>query len=342
MRPSIVFGILSAAHKPETLQQLVESLGDYPVVIHHDFSQQPEFPIDAPNVTFVADYASSGWAAWGLMESISRTIRFCGEHYDYDYLQFLTPVDLPIKNLAQFESMVAANTHDVAVDRLDLSSDELVFMTFAFRAYAAQDSLPYRMLWRIREAYFGDYKTVVRGGLSIPTAASTSTGGVKSLKARVCLKLTRAYVALVQRFGNDRMRMPMLAGSAWFGASRKACEYLVEQLNDPGIQARFKPLFCAPEMLVSTVFDQSPFVCAPGNHLISEFDGARPLWLEPENFDELKQSDRFFARKFPDDPAAPVRRLVLDHISADPSAPGVRGQKRASDRVNQPSSLSTP
>ncbi len=319
MRPSIVFGILSAAHKPETLQQLVEALGDYPVVIHHDFAQQPEFRIDAPNVTFVADYASSGWAAWGLMESVGRTIRFCGEHYDYDYLQFLTPVDLPIKPLAQFEAMIAADKHDAAVDLLDLSDDELVFMTFAFRAYAAENSIPYRLLWRLREAYFGDYNTVVRGGLSIPTSPALRPDGTRTMGARLSLAITRGYVALVRRFGNDMMRLPMKAGSVWFGANRRACEYLADKLEDSAIQARFKPLFAAPEMLISTVFAQSSFRCLPGNHLINAFDGARPIWFGTEDLEQLKASDRFFARKFPDDPAAPVRRLVLDHVSADAS-----------------------
>ena len=283
MRPTIVFGILSAAHRPETLQQLVQALADYPVVIHHDFSQQPDFPVRAPNVTFVADYVSSGWASWGLMDSMARTIQFCGQHYDYDYLQFLTPVDLPIKPLADFEASVVANDHDVAVETLAMDTDELVFMTFAFRAYAAEDSLAYRLLWRAREAYFGaDYRTVVRGGLSVPTDASRGASGKLTTAARIGRALTRSYVGLVQRFGNPVMRTPVLAGSAWFGA-------------------------------------ESDFRRRPGNHFISEFDGPRPLWLGPEDFDTLLASDRFFARKFPDDPAASIRTQILAEISNDTS-----------------------
>ncbi|MFK7966327.1 MAG: hypothetical protein AB8C46_20370 [Burkholderiaceae bacterium] len=317
MRPSIVFGILSAAHRPETVLQLVQALRDYPVVIHHDFAQQPEFRVDAPNVTFVADYASSGWAAWGLMDSIARTIEFCGEHYEYDYLQFLTPVDLPIKPLASFESFIAQDTHDVAADQLALDEDELVFMTFAFRAYAAQDSLAYRMLWRAREAYFGaDYQTVVRGGLSVPTDANRDAGGNLTWSARMGRRLTRAYANLVTRYGRDLMSMPMHAGSVWFGAKRQACEFLVHKMQEPALQARFKPLFCAPEMLISTVFAQSDFRCSAGNHLINAFDGARPLWFGEQDLDTIALSDSFFARKFPDDPEAPVRASVLSKVNA--------------------------
>lgn len=316
MRPSIVFGILSAAHRPETLLQLVEALADYPVVIHHDFAQQPDFRIDAPNVTFVADYASSGWAAWGLMDSIARTIEFCGQHHDYDYLQFLTPVDLPIKPLASFESFIARDTHDVAVDQLALDQDELVFMTFAFRAYAAQDSLAYRLLWRAREAYFGpDYKTDVRGGLSIPLDGARDTSGRLRLSARIGRSITRGYASLVTRFGRDLMSMPVYAGSVWFGAKRKACEYLLEQMQEPAVQARFKPLFCAPEMLISSIFAQSDFKCQPGNHLINAFEGARPLWFGTHDLKAIAQSDCFFGRKFPDDPSAPVRAMVLGKVN---------------------------
>lgn len=324
MRPSIVFGILSAAHRPDTLQQLVRALADYPVVVHHDFSQQPDFRIDEPNVTFVSNYARTGWASWGLMDSITRTIRFCGEQFQYDYLQFLSPVDLPIRPLADFEALVAADDHDVAVDVLDMNADELVFMTFAFRAYAAENSLPYRLMWHAREAYFGDdYRTTVRGGLAVPTDASRRDDGKLTLGARCGRSFTTGLVRLVRRFGNPIMRSPVMAGSAWFGGRRDACDYLVEKLEDPVVLARFKPVFCAPEMLISTVFAQSAFRRRPGNHVINEFDGARPLWFGPEDYDRLVASGQYFARKFPDDPTAAIRLRMLERIRVDPFVPCV-------------------
>ncbi len=316
MRPTIVYAILSAAHRADTLAQLVESLGDQPVVIHHDFSQQPDFAIDASNARFVTNPAQTGWAAWEMIESITRTIEFCGEHYDYDYLQLLSPVDLPVRPLAEFEACVAAGEHDVAVDTLPLDADEFVFMTFAYRALAAESSFAYRALWKLHEAYFGkSFETLNRAGLSVPVDCLRDASGRQALSARMAIAITRGYGALVRRTGSVRGMTPMHVGSAWFGATRAACEYFVDHARRADVQTRFSSIFCPPEMLIATAFAGSPFRIAPANHEIAAFEGARPVWLGIEDIPALQASGRYFARKFPDEPDAEVRRQILASIS---------------------------
>ncbi len=316
MRPTIVFGILSAAHRAETLSQLIDSLGGRPVVIHHDFTQQADFSVSAGNAVFVTDPARTGWGEWGLMESLVRTIEFCGEQFDYDYLQFLTPVDLPIRPIEEFEAYIGSDSHDVAVDALSLDEDELAFMAFAYRAFAPAGSTMYRLLWRLREQYFGpDCVAANRAGLSVPLDCRRNSAGDPAVPARLARWLTRRYVSLATRFGDAQVAGAPHVGSSWFGASRQACEYLVGRVRDPRVRARFEPIFCAPEMLMSTVFAASRFRRAPGNHEISRFDGARPVWLGVDDLPGLQRSGKFFARKFPDDPTAPVRLELLASLT---------------------------
>jgi hypothetical protein len=56
------------------------------------------------------------------------------------------------------------------------------------------------------------------------------------------------------------------------------------------------------------------------NHLIARFDGAHPGVFGTDQLQALHRSPAWFARKFPDDPQADVRHLVLAELaSANPS-----------------------
>jgi hypothetical protein len=70
----------------------------------------------------------------------------------------------------------------------------------------------------------------------------------------------------------------------------------------------------ADEMMFATIFGNSDLVGAPSNHLLSRFIDARPAWLEMSNLDDILASDRFFGRKFPEDPASPIRQAIISRV----------------------------
>lgn len=320
MRPRIVFGIQSAVHQAGTLAQLATALDGHAIVVHHDFSQQPEFSVEAPNLVFVEDFVRTGWADWGLTVAIERTLEHALKHLSFDYFQLLSPVDLPIRPIAEFEAWVRQDDADFHNDTIALDDDELAFMTFAYRAFAREGSIPYRALWRAREAFFGaSYATTNRAGLSLPLDLPRNAEGRLPLEARAMQALTHLYVrarrSLPRSLVND-VRGPVHVGGMWFGASRRGCEVLLEALRDPATVARFKPYFCSGEMLFSTVFRRSGLRVGPTNHIVSPFVGARPEWLRLDDLDWLASSGKYFARKFPDDPDAPVRARILERIGA--------------------------
>lgn len=319
MRPRIAFGIQSAVHRADTLQQLVSALDGHSVVIHHDFSQQPDFVVTGPNVSFVEEPARTGWADWGLIEGIRKTIEHCLQHGDFDYFQLLSPVDLPIRPLSEFEDYVTASGLAFNCDTVAMDSDEMAFQGFAYRAYAVQGSVPYRILWRLCRAYFGgEPETESRAGLAIPVLGRSAANGRLLPSARAAGDLTHWLVRRMQRRDPKLERYPLNIGGMWFGASHAGCVRLIEMLRDDAFIARFREYFCAGEMLFNTAVAMSGLPYGPGNHSISHYVGARPQWIGIEDFDELEASGKFFARKFPDQPDAPARLRMLERIGVRP------------------------
>lgn len=316
MRPRIAFGIQSAVHRSDTLQQLVSALGGHPVVIHHDFSQQPEFDVTGTNVHFVANPAKTGWADWGLISGIAKTIEHCLEKVEFDYFQLLSPVDMPIRPLREFEQYVATAGQAFNCDTVALDHDEMAFQSFAYRAYALQGSLAYRLLWRMWLAHFGpDPETEARAGLAIPVSARChDNNGRIAPVARLAGKASHWVVDQLCRRDPVLARYPLNIGGMWFGASRAGCEYLIEQLRDQAFIARFRHYFCAGEMLFNTAVAMSDLPNGQGNHAISQYIGARPQWIGLDDLDELARTGKFFARKFPDQPDAPVRLEMLRRL----------------------------
>jgi hypothetical protein len=60
-------------------------------------------------------------------------------------------------------------------------------------------------------------------------------------------------------------------------------------------------------MYFPSLFRNSGLPCAPAVHYIARFVDARPAWFELSDLDEMRHSGAYFARKFPEDPASPVR-----------------------------------
>src|SRR3990167_761367 len=119
MKPGIVFLVMSAVSKPETVDQLARALAPHTVLVHHDFSQTPHFPLTAPNVRFVPGPKRTGWAMFGFVDGIFHSMQYAIANLDFDYLQLLSPTCLPIKPLGEFEVHVSQG-EDAHFDCVDL------------------------------------------------------------------------------------------------------------------------------------------------------------------------------------------------------------------------------
>lgn len=308
----LVFGIMSAVQSVETVRQLAAVLAPHRVVIHHDFSQVAEFVVDQPHVTFVSDPKRTGWAVWGFTDGVFHLMRHCVEREDCDYFQLLSPTCLPIRPLSEFSQMVATSDADAHIDFLDMDEDDDALMNFGYRAFAPAASLRFRVLQRCLLHYYGyEWQSERRANLQLRTAPAGSRGGAAAL----CRTATR--VARRGWLGRHPYvsRLRPLAGGSWFGARRHACEAMLRMFDDPGITDWFKKVHIADEFLVATLLGNAGLRLGPSNHLVNEFTAGNPNWLNLNDMQMLKGCGRYFARKFPDDPEAPVRKAMLAHVS---------------------------
>jgi len=309
----IVFVVMSAVNRVEAVRQLAACLAPHTVVIHHDFSQTPDFEVRLPNVVFVPEPRRTGWCDWKFTEGILHTLRHCLDNFDFDYLQMLSPTSLPIKPIHEFEDFLASNDVDVYSDCIDLRADLDAYMTAGWRIFSASGSLVSRVLRRAAAFYFaGSDRLLDTHGVQLRQRRESGDrpGGI----ARFSLELTR----LAERgaFGRTPFGdsfMPSF-GSPWFTARPDACRMVLNRLSDRTLSEYFSRVYAPDEFHFATLFLNGEFRVQRSNHLVNGYDGARPRWFGEDDMGILAKSDRFFARKFIDDPDAVIRTRVLAEL----------------------------
>lgn len=319
----IVFGIMSAVHSAYSVDQLANALAPWPVVVHHDFVQKPDFKLTAPNAHLVSDPKRTGWAVWEFSEGILHLLKTCLDEYDADYFQLLSPTCLPVKPVNEFASFIAQDNFDIHVGAADLLLNDDLEMTFGYRAYAKKDSLKFRILRKLRSIYFADNDVRIQIANMQARSIDGATPNLRQRLARCITRAARRGWLGNHPFSDGQMR-PMVGGT-WFGCRRQAGEYLLSSLENPVRCEQFKAMAIPDEMMFSSVFWNSPFEVGLPNHFVNTFDEHNPRWIDPARLDSI-QPIHFFARKFRDDPADPARCQVLSSIGYVPSNGNVQSK----------------
>jgi hypothetical protein len=318
----VLFGVMSAVQPVETVAALCDAIGPkHPILIHHDYTQQPDFAVDRANVSFVPDAVKTGWADWGFTEGILKLVRTALARDDWDYFQLLSPTCLPIRPMEDVETYLASVDADYLIDGVPIGSEVRLLMSHGWRAYAPAGTWRQRVLRRARRWYLGHAAPMANlGGLAFPTRSRMELGGLAALQARVGHGVTR----MAQRgLGFDHIfgpEFPCYAGGTWFAASRRGCAYLLSATEEGPLLRYFKRLHMADEMLFPTVFKNSSLRGAPAMHHISRFADARPTWIGLADLEEAISSGKYFARKFPEDVACDVRVELAQRLSRRRSA----------------------
>ncbi len=314
-RPRIVFLVMSAVQSAAVVDQLARALAPHTVLVHHDFSQTPAFELEAPNVRFVPDPRRTGWAFFGFVEGIFHSMRHALAELEFDYLQLLSPSCLPIRPLARFEQHVGAGAA-AHFGCIDLFADRDALMSVGWRAFAPANTLRQRVIRRLSRIYFG--ATPGRrdvAGIWLRCGAATNSRGGMALRARAALGVLTALAhPRIGRHVFDSDLHPYYGGT-WFGARRHVVAEMVAAFDRPRIHDYFSRLHIADEFLIPTLLMK--ILGGPGgpiNHYIHRFVEARSGMIGDDDIATLRASQAFFARKFPDDPTAPVRVRVLEEL----------------------------
>ena len=313
MSVRIVFAVMSATQQGATVAQLAQALSPHVVLIHHDYTKKKDFQVDLPNVRMVPNPMVTGWGSWGLSRGIFHTIEHALRTLDFDYLHLMSPTCLPIRPIAELEAWVAKGDVDIHADMFEVERDEATLMNFGYRAYARGGSLKYRALGRLRRHYFGEDAELLQScSLSLLSRTPERTARGNGVLDRIALGATHAAARgwLGANPFNPTLR-PMI-GSLWIGMSRRVCEYLMRIRHSDPVGGYFAHLKIVDEMLFPTLLANSPFRVGPALHSVNHFDVfGSPFWIKDEDLTRMFATGRFLARKFPDDPTAPVRLRAL-------------------------------
>jgi hypothetical protein len=320
--PRLVFGMTSATERPEVIEQLVDTLGGRPVVLHHDFGRQPGLRLNRPNVHFVTDVHATAWGSWGLCLAVLSTIRYALQRLEFDYFQLLSPSCLPLHPIAEFESRLAASPFEGHADLVDIRNVPDYFANYGWRMYAPKGSLRQRVLSRARRIYFGPDAERVQGmGLAVLSDARSEPSLRDVLAKQLAIGTIRTMSLPAISGAPFGPGLRAHVGSLWFGASRALCEDIVRGMEDPRIVGYFRRLHIPDEMVFPTIIANTGRRIGAANHWVNTFnDRGNPRTFKPGDLDALLASDASFARKFPGNPAAPLRTALISRRGLIPGA----------------------
>ncbi|WP_041675515.1 hypothetical protein [Ramlibacter tataouinensis] len=299
---------MSAVTPPETVDQLARALAPHTVLVHHDFSQTPDFPLTSGNVRFVPHPVRTGWATFGFVEGIFHALAHALERLEFDYLQLLSPTCLPIKPMAQFEAHVTGPA-EAHFSCIDLLADPDCLMWVGYRAFTPDGSFRHRVLRRLSTDYF-------RGltGRRDEAGVWLRSGRGHGLQALAARAVVRAFSQpWIGRHPFGEGFRPYY-GSVWFGARRHVVRKLVDGFRQPGVRDYFSRLRIAEEFLVPTLLMRHTRTRGPLNHYINRFIEAHPSKIDVDEIGLLRAMPAFFARKFPNEPEHPARLRVLHEL----------------------------
>lgn len=129
---------------------------------------------------------------------------------------------------------------------------------------------------------------------------------------------------LVQKaFGlRRRHEVEFRKGAQWFSITHGFCRYLIGHKDF--VLRRFRHTLCPDEIFVQTLLWNSPFRNRiynaeddnTGNMRLIDWQRGNPYTWRDEDWEELRQSDKLFARKFSGEQADLMRRLEASYAPA--------------------------
>lgn len=312
----LAFGILSSSENARAVAQLVNALGeDDPVLVHHDFSKQPDFALPCPQAYVIPDFIETQWGSPGFVRAIFHLIRTALERSRFDYFQLLSGSCLPLRPTIELKRHLALHGAAVHADLLDLDADEHVMMSHGHRVFCRADTHASRLLRRSRRWYLGEQPVATqRANLGI--AHRPEPGAGLTPLQWLGKQVHRAARAGFLDHHPFQGAVKPFVGALWFCLRRDVCEYLVQQERTSALLPYLLRLPLCDEILFPTLLGNSGFAIASSNHHVNEFVGPHPRPFDQGDLAALALSDRQFARKFRLDPADVARRSVLMQLDA--------------------------
>lgn len=321
----IVFGILSSNNTDVAIQQIIDAIGsNHPIIIHHDFSKQAEFQVTGHNVHVLKDYAITSWGGWSLVDAVIKLMEYALENIpDWDYFQLLSDTCLPIQPISKFETYLDTVKPDANISCINITDNQLVFLSHGHRAFSSKKNISYKLLRKIN--YWSNKLRGATGsqmveGLTLPVYTRDNNPVIRlfthSLQGAL-LKLAQRYVNHPFSTGTE-----CYVGSQFFGCSHAVCQGIKTWMSEHSdvVTVIQDETVIPDEFFFQTVIGNLHLArYEPTNHLINFFDSTTRHGAEFEvsDFERLKASGKFFARKFSKNPEDAMRLKMLDNIKRE-------------------------
>jgi hypothetical protein len=320
----VVFGILSSNNTAAAVQQIIDTIGyDHKIIVHHDFSKQPEFRLTGANVHVIENYLETSWGDWSLVEATIRLIEIALSKGEFDYFQLLSDTCLPIQPIDKFVDYINLKKPDANIDYVSVIEEPILMMSHGYRAFSAKQTMQHRLLRKLNFlCTLGKIKLRMIAGLSVLTTENKASLSLKAplfLLQYIALQLAVRGLGFSHPFGRE---FKCYAGSQWFGCSSAICRDVLKWIKkNPKVITYFKNMQIPDEFFFQTVIlNLRPQNIMSSNHFINSFnkmkDYSGPSYLEVDDFNKLSLSDKFFARKFPKESSHPIRLKMLNYINS--------------------------
>lgn len=315
----LAFGVMSAMTPAPVVAQLCQALAPYPVLVHHDFSQQPDFAIDLPNVSFVKAPMRTGWNTWGFAQAILHTMDQALERLDFDWFQIVSDNALPVRPVAEFAQWLSGCPHDALLETVNLTAEPLARLANGYRVYTPRGTIAHRLLWSAhRMAFPQRAPRRLVAGQEIPLDVRRGRGGRQAARvylARLLLRAARGGLFGPHPFGSALK--PMI-GAPWLTATPAVMRFLLRRAETPTLRAWLEKLDLPSETTIATLLGNSSYRLGPCAMYTPGYDGGSVLEMTPERVHSAVADGRFFARKFAADPNDPLRRELLATLGVSP------------------------
>lgn len=315
------------------------------IVLHHDQSGSPLEASRLPERVHQVPFSMNiEWGTFSLVEMQLRCFEWIDRHLDFDWLVLLSGQCYPIKPLADFERFIASEAADAyigttpdfdsftrGIDPMDVPpSHRLV------RPTIDRHPVPGTIMYTATFRYFYRY-------VRLP-----GTGLFESLPHRLRRFLRRAYWRVLPRvqsllfvhprgkargtfLGVRRWSTPFsdrfrcYKASAWFTVSRQTVRSVLSFVRDnPRYVGYYRRTMIPDESFFQTIILNDPALNVFDDNLL-HFRWTNPSLGSPDvltvrDFDELRTSRKFMARKFDET----IDREVLDRLDELLTASAVR------------------
>lgn len=283
MKHAFLIGVYK---NPEYVKELILSvLSDKTNVYVHinknnyeEFLNVVDFFKDYSNVVFIHNIKVM-WGGSTLLCSVKELIKMALENKDNQWFHLITGQDVLIKPLSDLIHFFENDT---------------------LHNYVGYAPLPSSELWRFNRYHLYDIIDV------------------RSMRIYKILEFIIKKIPILFVYRKIMDFKTIYWGSSWWSMQRDAMEYVLERLENKYIENRLKHTFAPDEMIFQTLLLNSPkkFHVINDNLRFMVWNGmSGPRDLTINDFDDLKKTKAFFARKIDSVKDAELYRRIKQELN---------------------------